>query len=916
MDDNYISVFGEDDEPDPLPAPRFTSPPPRVAPAPSRLMTTTSSSSRDAPYHDVDQEFNAPPPKRAKIDLVTPPRPPQQQSRLNSAPQDDDFDFGLDDDLLRTLDIDAAVAHRQKTPPPHVPSSRPLNQVDCAPTTPKPIIPAPIATFVAPSPKTAPATVKQEPATSKYAKMKPDQLQSLLHDVKDELLELYEMLLDAAAADVDQAAIRSRVAELRKSQKELESMISQAKSSDSVALSPQTRLQVREYTPSADGRPVLANQSTVMLDLVDEDEDYPLIESTQYEDDIAGQEPEPYFDDDAGDSYSSRAVSPAPSSSNVPNYRKNITSMYSDDIGVEARTSPTLPSLPTFQQPTTPVRSNSAPSGTGMYAVSDTSTNRTPEERHYGRHAFGWSQQMNETNSTVFGHGGFRSNQLAIVNAIMDSKDVFVLMPTGGGKSLCYQLPALCSRGITIVIEPLLSLIEDQVRLLRGLDIECGSLTSATDETERKNIFTQLSIHNPTLKLLYVTPEKIGASDYFKNKLASLHQRGLLARFVIDEAHCVSQWGHEFRPEYKNLGIIRRSLFPSIPIVALTATATKEVKEDILAQLGIQRTCITFSSSFNRPNLYWEVRTKGKNTLVEIAEFIKANYNRPGHKSGIVYCLSQKECENVSEALKKHGLKAEYYHAGMEPPHRSQTQSLWSAGRIDVICATIAFGMGINKADVRYVIHYSMPKSIEGFYQEAGRAGRDGRAARCILYFSLYDKGRLQRIIERNQLPYNVQRIVMDRLNEVDSFCMNTGECRRTLLLGYFGEMYDRKDCVSHSEGCDNCSQLAVTPTDVTEVGRAVADIVQQATETGKPALPKTLISSLLRGGSSKPVLPFNHLSAFGTLPSTDKDLIHEVIVHLARCGVLEEKMNASQWGVTISYTVRFLSFRSSSFNS
>ncbi|XP_015878953.3 ATP-dependent DNA helicase Q-like 4A isoform X1 [Ziziphus jujuba] len=533
-------------------------------------------------------------------------------------------------------------------------------------------------------------------------------------------------------------------------------------------------------------------------------------------------------------------------------------------------------------------------------------------DKKWSTENFPWTKKLEANNKKVFGNHSFRPNQREVINATMSGYDVFVLMPTGGGKSLTYQLPALICPGITLVISPLVSLIQDQIMHLLQANIPATYLSANMEWAEQQEILRELNSEYCKYKLLYVTPEKIAKSDVLLRHLESLHVRELLARFVIDEAHCVSQWGHDFRPDYQGLGILKQK-FPNIPVLALTATATASVKEDVVQALGLVN-CIVFRQSFNRPNLWYSVIPKTKKCLDDIDKFIKENHY---DECGIIYCLSRMDCEKVAERLQECGHKAAFYHGNMEATQRAFIQKQWSKDEINIICATVAFGMGINKPDVRFVIHHSLPKSIEGYHQECGRAGRDGQRSSCVLYYSYSDYVRVKHMISQGgieQSPFssgynrttsaNSGRILetnTENLLRMVSYCENDVDCRRFLQLVHFGEKFDSATC---RKTCDNClKNKSFIEKDVTETAKQLVELVKL---TGQQFSSSHTLE-VYRGSLSQQVKKHRHdtLRLHGAGKHLSKGEASRVLHHLVTEDCLVEEVKKSDFYGSVSSVLK-----------
>ena len=455
---------------------------------------------------------------------------------------------------------------------------------------------------------------------------------------------------------------------------------------------------------------------------------------------------------------------------------------------------------------------------------------------------------MIQTLKTYFGYDSFRPLQEEIIHNLISKKDSLVLMPTGGGKSICYQLPALLMEGTAIDISPLISLMKDQVETLRANGIPAGALNSSNDETENANL--RRACISGQLKLLYISPEKLlSEADYLLRDMT-------LSLFAVDEAHCISQWGHDFRPEYARMGFLRNQ-FPNVPMIALTATADKITREDIVRQLQLRQPQI-FISSFDRPNLSLSVKRgyQPKEKSKAIVDFI----TRHRGESGIVYCMSRSKTETVAQMLQKHGIRCGVYHAGLSARQRNETQDDFINDRIEVVCATIAFGMGIDKSNVRWVIHYNLPKSIESFYQEIGRAGRDGMPSDTILFYSLGDLILLTKFATES----NQQNINLEKLNRMQQYA-ESDICRRRILLSYFGE--------TTTEDCGNCDVCQNPPKRFD--GTIIVQKALSAIARTNQQVSITLLIDILRGNPTTEITEkaYTELKTFGAgrdIPARD----------------------------------------------
>lgn len=475
-----------------------------------------------------------------------------------------------------------------------------------------------------------------------------------------------------------------------------------------------------------------------------------------------------------------------------------------------------------------------------------------------------------------FGFDKFKGDQETIIRTLMAGNNVFVLMPTGGGKSLCYQLPSLLMEGTAIVVSPLIALMKNQVDVVNGIS-ENGGLAHYLNSSLNKSAIVQVmdDVRSGKTKLLYVAPESLN-----KEENAEFFKSFKISFYAIDEAHCISEWGHDFRPEYRNIRPTINKI-GNAPVIALTATATDKVRADIKKSLGIMD-AVEFKSSFNRPNLYYEVRPKTNEVNKQIILYIKQH---PG-KSGIIYCLSRKKVEELAADLKANDIKAAPYHAGLDSATRSQTQDDFLMERIDVIVATIAFGMGIDKPDVRFVFHYDIPKSLEGYYQETGRAGRDGGEGQCIAYYSTKDLRKLEKFMEGK--PVAEQDIGRQLLQETAAYA-ESSMCRRKILLHYFGENYKQDNC----ENCDNC----LHPKERIEASEQLV-IVLKAVAAIKENFRQEYLVDFVKGRATDDIVSHRHdeLEEFGEGEDCNEKLWNPVIRQAIIAGYL--KKDVENYGI------------------
>ncbi|XP_076225375.1 ATP-dependent DNA helicase Q1 isoform X2 [Nomia melanderi] len=500
---------------------------------------------------------------------------------------------------------------------------------------------------------------------------------------------------------------------------------------------------------------------------------------------------------------------------------------------------------------------------------------------------FSWSKDLKTALKDIFKIEKLRELQLPTMNVVMSKEDVILVMPTGGGKSLCYQLPAVISKGITIVVSPLVSLMEDQLHGLQKINVKALMLSAKSNKENVKVIMNALISKKSDLKLIYVTPEYMAKSNRFMSKLQKAFELNQLECFAIDEVHCCSQWGHDFRPDYKFLGILK-SMFPGVPILGLTATAPAKIIVDVQKILDIQG-CLVLRATFNRPNLFYEVRRKPADKDACLAMIGNLLKNRFKDKSGIIYTTTIKDAEQLTTDLRSLGVKVGCYHAMLEADYRSEVYSKWISGKYQAVVATIAFGLGIDKPDVRFVIHHCISKSMENFYQESGRAGRDGKKSACIVLYRLPDVFRLSTMVFQD-------KVGLQNLYKVLAYCLDQVSCRRSLIATHFEETWNKSDC---AEMCDHCRK----PNEKKEINIApyckhLYQILTKAVQCETRLTALKLIDSWY--GKGAPTLRVSSVP----IPKFSRQSGEAIVGYLLVNGYLQEDFHFSAYS-TISYLKR-----------